>query len=65
MKRVETDKNASVLENCKSRLVGCGNFETTEGLRASSPDGDVDSQLFDVRVLRLTSSFTHDFHEWI
>ena len=26
-----------------SRLVGCGNFETTEGLRTDSPAGDVDS----------------------
>ena len=27
----------------KSRLVGCGNFETTGGLRTDSPAGDVDS----------------------
>ena len=27
----------------KSRLVGCGNVETTEGLRTDSPAGDVDS----------------------
>ena len=27
----------------KSRLVGCGNFEETEGLRTDSPTGDVDA----------------------
>ena len=27
----------------KSRLVGCGNFEDTDGLRTDSPAGDVDS----------------------
>ena len=27
----------------KSRSVGCGNFETTEGLRTDSPAGDLDS----------------------
>ena len=27
----------------KSRVVGCGNLETMEGLRTDSPDGDVDS----------------------
>ena len=52
MKWVDTDKNAhlrkdkgyvSVPANHKSRLVGCGNFETTEGLRMDSPAGDVDS----------------------
>ena len=52
MKQVDTDKNAylrrcgdyaSVLAKYKSRLVGCGNFETTEGLRTDSPAGDVDS----------------------
>ena len=52
MKCVDTDKNAylrrdsdyvSVLAKYKSPLVGCGNFETTEGLRTYSPAGDVDS----------------------
>ena len=52
MKWVDTDKNAylrrdndyvSVPAKYKSRLVGCGNFETTEGLRTDSPAGDVDS----------------------
>ena len=52
MKLVDTDKNAylrrdndyvSVPAKCKSRLVGCGNFETTEGLRTDSPADDVDS----------------------
>ena len=52
MKWVGTDKNAylrrdndyvSVPPRYKSRLVGCGNFETTEGLRTDSPAGDVDS----------------------
>ena len=52
MKWVDTDKNAylrrdndyvSVTAKCRSRLVGCGNFETTKGLRADSPGGHVDS----------------------
>ena len=33
----------SFLAKYKSRLVGCGNFETTQGLRTDSPAGDVDS----------------------
>ena len=49
---VDTDKNEhlrrdkeydSVPGKYKSRLVGCGNLETTEGLLADSPAGDVDS----------------------
>ena len=52
MKWVDTDKNVyqrrdndyvSVPEKYKNRLVGCGIFETTEGLRTDSPAGDVDS----------------------
>ena len=52
MKWADTDKNAylrrdndytSVHAKYESRLVGCGNFETTEGLRTHSPAGDVDS----------------------
>ena len=52
IKWVDTDKNAyqrrdndyvSVPAKYKSRLVGCENFETTEGLRTDSPAGDVDS----------------------
>ena len=52
MNWVDTDKNphlrrdndyVSVPAKYKSRLVGCGNFETTEGLRTDSPAGDVDS----------------------
>ena len=52
MKWLDTDKNAylrkdndyvSVPAKYKSRFVGCGNFETTEGLRTDSPAGDVDS----------------------
>ena len=48
----EVDNNAqlrrdsdyvSVPAKHKSRLVGCGNFETTEGLRTDSPAGDVES----------------------
>ena len=51
MKWVDTD-NAylrrdsdyfSVPAKYKSRWVGCGNFETTEGRRTDSPAGDVDS----------------------
>ena len=51
MERIEVDKNAhlrrdsdsvSVPAKYKSRLIGCGNFETTEGLRTDSPAGDVD-----------------------
>ena len=37
------DDNVSVLAMYKNRLVGGGNFETTEGLRTDSPAGDVDS----------------------
>ena len=52
MKFVDTDKDpylridndfVSVLAKYKSRLVGCGNFLTTEGLRTDSPAGDVHS----------------------
>ena len=50
MQWIETDKNAHqrrdgkfVAPDLKSRLVGCGNFEETEGLRTDSPTGDVDS----------------------
>ena len=49
---IEVDRNAhlrrdrdkvSVLVKYKSRLVGCGNFETTAGLRTDSPAGDAHS----------------------
>ena len=52
MRWIEVNKNAhlrrdndcgSVPAKYTSRLVGCGNFETTEGLRTDSPAGDVDS----------------------
>ena len=50
MQWVETDKNAhkrrdniTVPMELKSRLVGCGNFEDTDGLRTDSPTGDVDA----------------------
>jgi hypothetical protein len=50
MQWVETDKNAhkrrddnSVTPELKSRLVGCGNFEETQGLRTDSPTADVDA----------------------
>ena len=52
MQWVDTDENAclrrdndsvSVPAKCQSRLVGCGNFETTEGLRTDSSARDVDS----------------------
>ena len=49
MQWVETDKNAHlrrdgkhVIPDLKSRLVGCGNFEETDGLRTDSPTGDAD-----------------------
>ena len=51
MKCIDTDHNVylrrdsdfvSVLAKYYSRLVGCGNFETTEGLRTDSPAGGVD-----------------------
>ena len=53
MQWVETDKNAHkrsakhgngkpVEMLLKSRLVGCGNFETVKNLRTDSPTGDVD-----------------------
>jgi len=50
MQWIETDKNAhkrrddkNVPPELKSRLVGCGNFEDTDGLRTDSPTGDVDA----------------------
>ena len=52
LQRVDTDKKAHfpgdddyvcVPARHESRLVGCGDFETTEGLRADPPAGDVDS----------------------
>ena len=50
MQWVETDKNAhkrrsnnKVKPWLKSRLVGCGNFEDTEGIRTDSPTSDVDA----------------------
>ena len=50
MQWVETDKNAHkrrkgkhVKMLLKSRLVGCGNFEDTQGLRTDSPTADVDA----------------------
>ena len=50
MQWVETDKNGfkrrhdeSIPPDLKSRLVGCGNFEETDGLRTDSPTGDVDA----------------------
>ena len=50
MQWVETDKNAhkrrkdnKVKPLLKSRLVGCGNFEDTQGLRTDSPTSDVDA----------------------
>ena len=51
MQWVETDKNAHkrrpngpyVEPLLKSRLVGCGNYEETDGLRTDSPAGDVDA----------------------
>ena len=50
MQWIETDKNAHkrrddahIRPELKSRLVGCGNFEDTEGLRTDSPTGDVDA----------------------
>ena len=49
MQWVETDKNAHkrrpdgpyVEPLLKSRLVGCGNYEQTDGLRTDSPAGGV------------------------
>ena len=43
----------------KSRLVGCGNFEGTEGLRTDSLVMWIRTTLFGFGVLRLTSPFTH------
>ena len=50
MQWIETDKSAHkrrqdkhVAPELKSRLVGCGNFEETDGLRTDSPAGDVDA----------------------
>jgi len=50
MQWIETDKNAHKRRDnvkidplLKSRLVGCGNFEETDGLRTDSPTADVDA----------------------
>ena len=52
LKWVDTEKDVylrrdndyvSVLAKYKNPLVGCGNFETTEGLRTDTPAVDVDS----------------------
>ena len=50
MQWVETDKNGfkrrhdkSIPADLKIRLVGCGNFEDTDGLRTDSATGDVDA----------------------
>ncbi len=50
MQWVETDRNGfkrrndkSIPADLRSRLVGCGNFEETDGLRTDSPTGDVDA----------------------
>ena len=50
MQWIETDKNAHkrrdghhVKPELKSRRVGCGNFEETDGLRTDSPTADVDA----------------------
>ena len=69
MQLVDTDKNAylrrdndyvSVLPKYKSRLVGCGNFETTEGLRTDSPLVMwIRTISFAVGAHRLTSPFIH------
>ena len=69
MEWVDTDKNAylqrdndyvSVLAKYKSRLVGCGNFDTTEGLRTDSPACDVDSHnIVCSRCAQAHVSFTH------
>ena len=76
MKWVDTDKNeyprrdndyVSVPAKYKSRLVGCGNFETTEGLRTDSPAGDVKSAQYRLQLVR-SSPRPHSlmrFHEWI
>ena len=58
MKWVDTDKNAYLRRDndyapYKSRLVGCGIFETTEGLRTDFPIA------FAVGAHRLPSPFTH------
>ena len=38
---------------CKSRLVGCGDFETAEGLRADSPTADADPTQHRVQPVRI------------
>ena len=50
MQWIETDKNAHkrrddkhIKPELKSRLVGCGNFEDSDGLRTDSPTADVDA----------------------
>ena len=61
MQWVDTDKNAhprrdkdyvSVPAKYKSRLVGCGNFETMEGRRTDSAAGDVDFAQYRLQLVR-------------
>ena len=40
--RIQRQHDKSVPTDLKSRLVGCGNFEDTDGLRADSPTVDVE-----------------------
>ena len=77
MKWVNTDKNASLRRDddyvpvpakYKSRVVGCGNLETTEGLRTDSPAGDggshniVCSWCARAHVPIHTCDFTNGYH---
>ena len=78
MQWIETDKNAhkrrgqnykEVPPLLKSRLVGCGNFEDTDGLRTDSPTADVDahnlvfswcaSPKVQIRTADITNAFLH------
>ena len=76
MQWTEVDKNAhlrrdsdyvSVTAKYKSRPVGCGNFETTEGLRTDSPAGDVDPHNIRLQLVCTGSCFHARvrFHERI
>ena len=73
---IEIDKHAhlrkdndyvSVLAKYKSRLVSCGNFETTEGLRTDSRVGDVGSRKYHLQLVCTGTSFHSrmQFHERI
>ena len=60
MQRVDTDeKRTSCSRENSSRLVGCGNLETTEGFLTDPPAGDVDSHNIVCSWCAQAHVFTH------